>query len=107
MRIIVTRGAGDKLAPETLIDPLCTTVGIGTEKGKAYIYDVGYNKRMYELTFPYQGPIYPTNLVAVHDNTLGESFVARVVHHSINIRTIDGAVLIESNVIAERKEDIL
>lgn len=106
MRILVSRGAGDKLAPETLIDPLCTTSGIGTAKGQMYLYDEGYNKRMYEVTFPYIQAVYPSDIVAIHDNTIGESFVARVVSHSINVSVEDGVVVIDSTLLVERKEDI-
>ncbi|OYT14769.1 MAG: hypothetical protein B7C24_16595 [Bacteroidetes bacterium 4572_77] len=96
MRILVTRGAGDKLAPETLIDVLCITTGIGTERGKVFLYDEGYNRRMYEIIIPYTSKIYPSDLVAIHDNSLGESFVARVVSHTVKIKMENEVLSIES-----------
>jgi len=107
MRILVTRGAGDKLAPETLIDTLCTTNDIGKEKGSTYLYDEGYNKRLYEMQFPYKGKIYPTDLIAVTDNNLGESFVGRVIFHKVDINMTNNTLSINSTVIVERKEEVI
>ncbi len=107
MRILVTRGAGNKLAPETLIDPLTVTTNIGVEKGKTYLYDEGYNKRIYELRLPYSGKMYPTETVAIHDNNLGESFVGRIVSHSVDIKVEKDALSIESILIVERKEEVI
>lgn len=107
MRILVTRGLGDNLAPDSIIDSLCTTVGVGTLRGMTYLYDEGYNKKVYTLTVPYTGKIYPAELVTVHDSSLGESFVGRVVSHSVTISIEnDESLIIESTLVVDRKEEV-
>ena len=103
MRVTVTRGAGDKRAPEIIIDPLCIRQNVATERGKAYLYDVGFDKKEYTLTTPYRQAIYPGLEIGVHDSTLGESFVALVVSHTIEMTMNEsGGVEIYSILIVER-----
>ena len=107
MRVLITRKAGDKLAPDVIVDTLCTTTLVGTERGKAYLYQTGFDKKMYELTLPYRRPIYPTDTVTIHDGTVGESFVGRVTRHEIQITQSDGAISIDSTVTVERNEEFV
>jgi len=107
MIVLVSRAAGDKLAPETLVDVLCNSQNIGVEKGKSYLYDQGFNKKPYEVTLPYRRPIYPSQLAAVHGGSIGASFVGRVTSHNINITQIEGAISVESAVIIERSEELI
>lgn len=86
MRVTVSRGAGDKKAPEILIDPLCTRHDVATERGRTYLYDNGFTKRIYTISIPYRGEVYPGMEYAIHDSTLGESFVARVTAHNVSMQ---------------------
>lgn len=106
MRVLVSRGAADNLAPETLVDPLCTTQVVGVEKGKAYLYDEGYHKREYIIELPYRKAIYPSQTMTVHDGAVGESFVGRVAAHGINITQVDGAMSVDSTITVERSDEV-
>lgn len=102
MRVLVSRGAGDKLAPDTIFDPLCNIQSVGVERGKSYLYDEGFNKRIYEVKLPYRKAIYPSNILAIHDGSVGESFVGRVVSHVVSITQENGATSVESAITVER-----
>ena len=108
MRVLVSRDlSGEiKMSPETLFDPLCNIQSVGVEKGKCFLYDEGFNKKIYDIELPYRDQIYPSDLIGVHDGTLGESFVGRVTSHSINIVQTDGAISIDSALTVERSEEI-
>lgn len=96
MRIIVSRLPADKQAPEPLINPLATQQDVGTELGKAFIYD-SFTYNEYSIRMPYRGVLYPGQTVAVHDETLGESFVAIITGHEVKITKSDqGAVKVQS-----------
>ena len=106
MRVLVTRGAGDNLAPDIIVDELCVIQAVGIERGKVFLYDEGFTKRVYEITFPYRGVIYPTDLIALHDSSVGESFVGRVTAHSIAIASEEGTRTVQSTVTLERSDEV-
>ena len=106
MRVLVSRGAGDKLAPEVIFDSLCTTQSIGVERGRCYLYDEVFIKEIYTISLPYRVPIYPGYLLAIHHGAVGESFVARVVAHTINIRQDNDTRVIDSTITVERSIEI-
>lgn len=106
MKVLVTRGAGDKLAPEVIFDVLCNVQSVGVERGKSYLYDEGFNKRLYEVKIPYRGIVYPSDLVTVYDGSVGEGFVGRVISHVVSITQEDGAVSVDSTITVERSEII-
>jgi len=107
LRVLVSRGAADRLAPETIIDSLCTEQIVGVERGKAYLYDEGYHKREYVLELPYRRAMYPADTVTIHDGSVGESFVGRVTAHEIRITQTDGIVAVESTVTVERSDEVI
>ena len=106
MRVLVSRGTGDKLAPEVIFDSLCTTQNVGVERGRCYLYDEGFIKEIYTISLPYRVPIYPGYLLAIHHGAVGESFVARVVAHEIHIGTENDARVINSTITVERSIEI-
>jgi len=106
MRVLVSRGAGDKLAPEVIFDSLCNTQAVGVERGMSYLYDEGFNKEIYVITLPYRVPIYPGYLVAVHHGAVGESFVGRVTAHEIQVTKENGAIVANSTITLERSLEI-
>lgn len=106
MRVLVSRAAGDKLAPEIIYDSLCTTQAVGVERGRSYLYDEGFIKEIYTIVLPYRVPIYPSDLLAIHHGEVGESFVARVTSHEIFIGIENDARIINSTITAERSIEI-
>ena len=106
MRVLVSRGAGDKLAPEVIFDPLCNIQVIGVERGMSYLYDEGFNKEIYVINLPYRIPIYPGYLIAVHHGAVGESFVGRVTAHEIQVVKDNDAVVVNSTITLERSLEI-
>ena len=107
MRVVISRLAGDKLAPDVIVDTLCTVSLVGAERGKTYLYHTGFDLRLYELTLPYRRPIYPTDIIAIHDGTVGESFVGRATRHEIQITQSDGSISIDSTITVERNDEII
>lgn len=106
MKVLITRGAGDSLAPESIIDPLIVSPSVGADKGKQYLYDEGFDKKNYAIDVPYRDPIYPTDLISVLDGSVGESFVTRVTGHLITVE-LNGdkaAASINSSLSLERSE---
>lgn len=106
MKVLITRGAGDSLAPETIIDPLAISPSVGADRGKQFLYDEGFDKKNYEIDVPYRDAIYPTDLIAVLDGSIGESFVTRVTGHLITVE-LDGdkgAASIVSSLSVERSD---
>ncbi len=106
MRVLISRGAGDKLAPETIVDILCNVQAVGVDRGKQFLYDEGMNKRTYEISLPYRNQIYPSDIIVVHNGTVGESFVGRIIAHTINITQNDGAISVDSNLTVERSDEV-
>lgn len=106
MRVLVSRGAGDKLAPETIVDILCNVQSVGVDRGKQFLFDEGMNKRTYEISLPYRKEIYPSDIIAIHDGSVGESFVGRVTAHTISITQNDGAISVDSNLTVERSDEV-
>lgn len=102
MRVLVSRGAGDKLAPEVIFDSLCNVQSIGVAHGQQYLYDNGFIKQIYVITLPYRMQLYPGDLIAVHHGSVGQSFVARVTAHSIHIGQENDARFIHSTITVER-----
>ncbi len=102
MRIIVSRLPADKQSPEPIINPLATQQDVGTELGKAFIYN-SFTYNEYVIRMPYRGPLYPAQKVAVHDETLGESFVAVISAHEVKLsKADDSAVIIQSILTVKR-----
>jgi hypothetical protein len=107
MRVLVSRGAADRKSPEVIVDPLCTLQTVGVERGKAYLYDEGYNKREYVIESPYRKPMYPANTITVHEGSIGESFVGRIMSQEILVIQENGAVSISSAITVERSDEII
>jgi hypothetical protein len=106
VRVLVNRKAGDKLAPEIIVDILCNVQAVGIDRGKQYLYDEGMNKRVYEISLPYRKQIYPADVIVVHNGSVGESFVGRITAHTINITQSDGAITVDSLITVERSEEV-
>ena len=104
MRVVISRAAGDVLSPEVLIEPLAVLESVGVKRAQQYLYDEGFNKFNYELTLPYRGEVYPTDIISVHDASVGGSFVGRCVGHTISIHKDNDVLFATSTISVERSE---
>ncbi len=74
----VVRWPGDRPAPELIVDPLCTTQAIATERGRNWLDDQGYPKQRYTASTPPRTWVLPGAVLEVQDATLAETWRARL-----------------------------
>ena len=106
MKITVQREAGDRPAPETLVDPLCTSSVPALEKGKAFLYDNGYNKKNFTITIPLRFFKFPGAIIEVHDTSINDVFKARLSSYSLTARHGGDGVVLSQTMMIERSLDV-
>lgn|GEM_PF-2086798 len=67
----VVRWPGDREAPEVIVDALCTSVAIKTERGRNYLDAEGFLKERYVATTPPRAIALPGAVAEVQDVSLG------------------------------------
>jgi hypothetical protein len=93
MKVIVTRAAGDNPSPDVLINNLCVTEAIAIEKGKTYLYDVGFDKLMYGLQIKLPQNFICGDVIEFYDPDYGSIIRGRVIGWGNNCTVDeDGAV---------------
>lgn len=88
MKVIVTRASGDNPSPDILVNNLCVTEVVAIEKGKAYLYDLGFDKLMYTLQIKLPQNFVCGDIIEFYDPDYGNIIRGRVVGWS-NICTVD------------------
>ncbi len=102
MRVLVSRLAGDILSPEVIVDDLAVLTSVGVERGKAYLYTEGIDKRLYSVKLPYRGVFYPGMLLGISNMAVGDSFVGRVTEVTVSSEVEDNTLCIYTNLSVER-----
>lgn len=82
MRIIVSRGLGDNPSPDVLVDSLLFSEAVATEKGKAYLYDNGFDQLDYTLHTKIPRDIKCGDILQFFDPDYGNEIKGRVVSWS-------------------------
>jgi len=85
MKVKVITGAGDKLAPDPIIDELMATEPVATERGKMYLSEESSHKWIYDIEKVYEDWKSIGDLVEVNDSQLGEVFRGKLTGFSLNI----------------------
>lgn len=78
MKIIVTIPPGDKPSPETIVDELCTNEVLCILRGKAYLYDVAWDKLQLALTLKIPREVICGDVVQFYDPDIGTMIKARI-----------------------------
>lgn len=102
MKVLVQRGTGDNQASEALIDELCNTLTPATAKGQSFLYQEGFDKMFYDIEMPFRIPLICGDLLEMNDNSLGESFKARLSGWSVNIELEVDTIQINQQLSLER-----
>jgi hypothetical protein len=79
MKVTVTRGSGDNPSPDVLINNLCVTEAIGIEKGKAYLYDEGFDKLMYSMQVKIPRDFICGDIIEFYDPDYGTIIRGRII----------------------------
>ena len=102
MKTLIQRSTGDNVAPDLIINPLCNTELVCTEKGKEYLYSEGFDILNYEIEIPFRQSILCSDIVNVLDISIGEEFYSRVSGWSLSLSLTDGLVTVKQTLTVER-----
>jgi len=78
LQLTVQRGAGARPSPETIVDPLCTSLAILRQRGRNYLDEQGYTKELCDVLTPPRPLVLPGALVQVTDGSLQEKWRAKL-----------------------------
>ena len=78
MKILVTIPPGDKPSPDTIVDELCTTEELCILRGKAYLYDVAWDKLVLSLTLKIPREFICGDIIQFYDPDAGDLVKGRV-----------------------------
>ena len=85
MKTLIQRDTGDNIAAQAVVDELCITELVCTERGKTFLYSEGFDTLNYEIQLPYRQAVNCGEIVEIMDVSLGQQFFARVSGWSLNI----------------------
>jgi len=106
MRLRVTRGAGDCLAPEELSAGLACSEGPATQAGRNYLDANGVDRLETTLTCirsDAAGAAMPGDLAAVIDTTAGETWRGKIASFALALEVDDsGAATVSQTIVVER-----
>lgn len=103
MKTLIQRAAGDNIAAEALVDPLCVTEPVCAEKGKAFLYSEGFDVLNYDITIPFRKALSCGEIVEVLDASMGETFRARLAGWQLTAtHTTGGAMVVRQTLQLER-----
>jgi len=88
----VVRDPGDRPAPDVIVDALCTTAGIKTERGRNYLDAEGFSKERYEASTPPRALALPGSLAEISDSSLGGAFRAKITGWRLSAKSGEAAV---------------
>ena len=90
MKILVKREDGNNQAPDAIVDELCCTQNVCTERGKTFLYENGFDKMCFEIDIPYRQAISCGDIIKIMDASLGKEFFARVSGWSLHVDWNEG-----------------
>ena len=102
MKTLIQRSTGDRVSPDLIINPLCTTELVCTEKGKEYLYSEGFDVLNYEIEIPFRQSLVCSDLINVLDISIGETFYSRLSGWSLGVSVQDGKVAVKQVLTVER-----
>ncbi len=77
-KLIVLQGVPHNPSPETIVDELCTTQRLCEERGRAYLYDVAWDKLVLSLTLKIPKEFTCGDVVQFYDPDVGNMVKGRV-----------------------------
>ncbi len=107
MKVLVRRGAANKMADETIVDILANAYSTAVSKGQNFLYEEGFDKMLYDIVIPFRDDtLICSDLVEIEDASLGEDFRARATSWKISADTqTENAVIIDHSIEIERSLD--
>lgn len=102
MKVLVQRGAGDKMASEALVDELCNTLTPAIAKGQNFLYQEGFDKLFYDIGIPFRAPLICGDTLEMSDVSIGETFKARLSGWSIGAELTEDTIRIDQQLSLER-----
>ena len=102
MKTLIQRSTGDNVSPDLIVNPLCVTELVCTEKGKEYLYSEGFDVLNYEIEIPFRQSLVCSDLINVLDISIGETFYSRLSGWSLGVSVQDGKVAVKQVLTVER-----
>jgi len=101
MKLMIKREAGDRLAPDPVVDSLCNAQAPALSRGQSYLYTNGFDKKFYNVNTSFlAGACGDT--VEMQDTSLGEIFKAKLNSWSIKASIQNNGIIIKQNIKIER-----
>jgi len=93
MKVIVSRGAGDNPAPDTIVDSLCTTDILGIKRGQAYLYDEGFDRLVFNITVKIPKILLCGDIIEFYDPDYGKTYRGKLTATSYSARANDDGTI--------------
>ncbi len=104
MKVIVSRASGDNPSPDVLVDVLCTEENIAVLKGKAYLYDNGFDTLILQLELKIPEMFVCGDIVEFFDTDYGVSTKGRITNwKNTCMCNSDGTNIFSQQIIIEKK----
>ncbi len=101
MKLMVKRDAGDRLAPDPVVDSLCNAQAPALSRGQNYLYENGFDKKFYNVNISFMGGACG-DTIEVQDTSLGKIFKAKLNGWKIQASIKNDGIIIKQNIRIER-----